>query len=505
MKTLTHKIKTYLFTAAALAACILSSCNAKEEESDTDNYLAAESVAISSFSLSPDLRVMENLDSVFFSIDLEHGVVFNADSLPKGTNITKLIPKITYPASVTSAVIEMKGGTHRPDGTVNYNSTPNDTIDFTGEVTLTLSTAKNALSKTYILKVNVHKEDPDTVFWENFRESKLPSRSADPVAQKTIAYGNGTLSLIQEADGTFTKAVSSDIFSGMWQKTAVSFGFAPRLETLYSTVSGTLYILSDNGELFSSNNGEAWNRCTEGWIDIIGQYGEALLGVRNAGGELMQTSWPEDAVAEIALPQGFPVSGHSSPVTFTNRWTPDPTILIFGGKSAEGKISTGSWAYDGSNWANLAEKSLPGLDGLSVINYYSFLNNASNGLLKEFEVLLAIGGRYGDGSVNNTIYVSYDHGINWSKALDYMQLPEGITAGYMADALALTTRMESDLSDRWSPVKGSPRRVNFKIEGDYIIWDCPYIFIFGGYGNDGKLTESIRTGVLRRLTFVPLF
>lgn len=483
-----------------LAAIVLPACNAKDDDETTDSYLAAESVAVTAFSLSPDLRVMRNLDSVFFSIDLEHGVIFNADSLPKGTDITKLMPKIKYPSSVKSAVIEMKGGTHREDGTVNYMLHPNDTIDFTGEVTLTLATANDALSKTYRLKVNVHLEEPDTLFWEQTAESPLPSRLPEPRAQKTVKYGNGVVSLIEENDYSLTLAFSDDIFAGTWRKREVTIPHTPQIEWFTAMPDGGLYVLGLYGQLLYSADGNDWQELTRPWDAIIGPYGDVLLGTKtDESGKSVTCCWPEGKVAQAPLPEGFPFSGFSAPAQYSTRWASEPTIVIFGGESYAS--TSGSWAFDGSSWTDIAEKRLPKLSGLSVMPYYSYLKNASNSQLREFDVLLAFGGAYPDGSLNEKVYISYDHGINWMPALEYMQLPEGITAGRNVDAVAINARMDSDLTANWR-VK---RRVNFEIDGDYVVWECPYIFLFGGYGSDNMLNSKIRSGVLRRLTFTPLF
>lgn len=493
----------------AFAISILAgACNAKEEETTSDDYLAAESVAITGFSLQADLRVMKNLDSVFFSIDLEHGVVFNADSLPKGTNVTKLIPKITYPSSVKSAVIEMKGGTHREDGTVNYYSNASDTIDFTADVTLTLATADKKLEKTYVLKVNVHQQDPDTVYWNSTGSMDLPSRLPNPVAQKSVEFNGGVLSIIQESDGTYTLATCADIFEGSWIKKEIgrssgNFVADPKLSSLQSSPSGTLYIVTETGQLYSSSDGLGWQPLATNWAETIGFYGDTLLGYTTASGNLRMVTWPEDAIPAIDLPSDFPLNGFTSPIEFTNRWTPDPTIVIFGGYPLNPNGKSPAWAFDGSQWVNIAENALPALTGMSVVSYYSFLKSASSSLLKEFEVYLAFGGKDALGNINNTVYVSYDHGINWQKAQEYMQFPEDIEAGFMVNALSLGNTMSSTLSSRWSvPAK---RRIPFDIEGDVVSWECPYIFLFGGYDNAGSLCPQIRSGVLKRLTFVPLF
>lgn len=496
-------LRRLLILSTLVGFVVLSSCNAKEEDVIGDSNITTESVAITDFSLTADLRVMKNLDSVFFSIDLEHGVVFNADSLPKGTNVTKLIPKIKYPSSVKTATIEMTGGTHRT-GTVNYHSNSSDTIDFTGKVTLTLATANDAISKTYTLKVNVHKEDPDTIYWDKLAVNTLPSRLENPLAQKTVAYGKGTLALIEENDGTYTLSTADDIFAGSFIKEEVTPGFTPAIETLTASTEGDLYLLGDDGRLMTSTDGKSWAQATSGWQNIIGFYGDTLLGISGDGTSTVMKSYPEGAFPEMALPADFPLTGFTSPIEFTNRWTPDPTIIIFGGYPFPTNGRSASWAFDGTEWVNIAENSMPALSGLSVMSYYSYLNSAVNGILKEFEVYLAFGGRDADGNNNETIYVSYDHGINWQRAQSYMQLPKEVTAGYMVDALSIDTLLESNLSNQWKSV-ATKRRLPFEVEGEIIKWNCPYIFLFGGYDAKGILNPRIRSGVLQRLTFQPLF
>ena len=483
---------------------ISGACNKKDDEPTVDDYVASESVAVTAFYLSPDIRVMKNLDSVFFSIDLEHGVIFNADSLPKGTPVNKLIPKITYPSSVNSAVITMTGGSHR-EGTVNYFTNPGDTIDFTGDVTLTLATKDRSIEKTYKLKVNVHKEDPDTFYWSSTASMELPSRLPNPKEQKTVRQGDQLYSMIAENDGSFTVSTTSDVFSGTWQKEWIKDlekEWIPRVSTFTVGPDGTMYVLTGDAlELYGPND-TAWSQAGEGWTNIIGWYGNVLLGVSETNGGIYLKSYPENAFSEMKLPDGFPTQGFSAPVTFNNRWGADPTIVIFGGNTAGS--SSPSWAFDGNEWVDISETPLPYLEGLAVVDYYSFLKSSSNGLLKEFGCYLAYGGKDRDGNLNNTVYITYDNGINWQPAQKYMQLPAGLQIGYMADAFSIGSSRQSNLSNRWK-VAPQGRKIPFNIDGDIIQWDCPYIFVFGGYNPSMHLIPQIRSGVLQRLTFVPLF
>lgn len=502
---MTHKTLTAVLNRLAVLLVIALSvattaCNSKEEDSPLTEDLTTASVAVTAFSLSPDIRVMKNLDSVFFSIDLEHGVIFNADSLPKGTNVTKLIPKISYPSSVKSATIEMTGGTHR-EGTVNYYTSSNDTIDFTGNVSLTLATANDKITKTYTLKVNVHQQDPDTIYWDRVYTSDFPKGKKEPIAQKSVMAGNGRVYTLIMEDFSYSVASTSDIFSGEWEVKEVEGRRVLDIES-FTAGNGNLYVTDSNDNLLISDDGASWSPVpvSAPWHRVIGMYGDVLIGVGSDG---KMACYPEGALPSVSLPEGFPTEGESSTIQYSNRWSAQPTIVVFGGYRADGSISQSSWAFDGSQWTDIADKPLPPLADLSVVKYYSYLNSATNGILKEFDVYLAFGGCDSDSNVNNTVYITYDQGITWQRAPQYMQLPEGVKAGYGVTALSPSVEMTGNLSDRWKTAS-APRKLPFIIDGDLIKWECPYIFLIGGM-DDGKFIDKIRCGVLQRLTFVPLF
>ena len=75
---------------AALAAVLLfARCNSDMEYHSEST---SASVAVYSFGFQADDSVLANLDTVFFSIDLDRALIFNGDSLPYGTHVDKLVP-----------------------------------------------------------------------------------------------------------------------------------------------------------------------------------------------------------------------------------------------------------------------------------------------------------------------------------------------------------------------------------------------------------------------------
>ena len=149
-----------LTAVAALGTSSLTSCNEKTR----DTFLNPENLAVTSFSLKADSD-NPGLDSVYFSIDLKNGIIFNADSLRKGTAINKVVPSISFSNTPSEATIIMSGGTTR-EGEVDYKKNPTDSIDFTGDVLLRVAASEGEISMTYRIKVNVHKIETDSLFWD---------------------------------------------------------------------------------------------------------------------------------------------------------------------------------------------------------------------------------------------------------------------------------------------------------------------------------------------------
>lgn len=489
-----------------LAAVAMSSCNSKE--SDEPSYEPAESVAVKNFSIAPNARVMADLDSVYFSIDLARGIIFNADSLPKGTAIDKLVPVITYPSTVKKAIIKMEGGTTR-EGTVDYTESPTDSIDFTGRVTLTLSTADNLLSHTYQIKVNVHTMVADSLMWDKVAVSQLPSRLSAPREQRTVSYGDKVYTMLRESDNSLTLATCDNPADNNWSRQTLNLPFTPALRSLTAS-DDALYILSDSGLLYRSADGANWTSTSTVWHNIIGGFGNTVTGIYTDGnGEYMHDIYPrpQGFTPTVTDPE-FPVDGISDFYTFSSKWSTDPIGFFVGGSRA-GVLSGATWSFDGSNWACTSNTPLPALESPLLIPYFNYRKTATSWLQTEYSVLLCLGGRLPDGSINPDIYISYDNGVNWQKASSLLQLPEYIAPVVNADAVIRTTPMSASLDAYWKDLDTkTPRdvkRIQYFVDGSDVDWDCPYIYMFGGHPADGNLQDEILRAVLARLTFSPLF
>lgn len=447
------------------------------------------------------------LDSVFFSIDLNRGVIFNADSLPMGTRLDKLIPVITYTSSASEVKLKYFNGVK--DVETDYKESPNDTVNFSGYVTLSIKAEDKEVTKDYKIKVNVHKVNPDSLMWDRLAVTSVPSRLENPVQQKTVRYWGSTYSLIAENDGTHTLAVAIDLIAGEWSKYPVAFDFDPDVRTFCGSPSG-LGILDTSGVLYTSDDGLQWENTGLVWTNIIGCYNTAILGLRSEGGRMIHTSWPASAgFAEMPAAGDFPVEGYSDFVQFSNKWTTLPIGFLTGGCLADGSLTEKTWGFDGDRWEVLSHDMMPAVKGASVVPYFVYRKTSSSLVQTEFSVWMLIGGELADGKANRRVFVSYDNGVNWYAASEGMQLPSHFPGLRQLDALMVEWPKKASLEDNWSRAgtgnKVPMARVKYEVDDYEVYWDCPYIYVFGGITDTGAFNSLVWRGVLNRLTFIPQF
>lgn len=477
----------------------LTSCN---EDTTSESYLTPTNLAVTNFTINTESGSQE-LDTTFFTIDLDRKVIFNADSLKKGTDVSKLVATISFSSVLSEATIIMSGGSER-EGEINYQENPKDSIDFTGDVKLVIKALDNTISATYDIKVNVHKLDPDVLFWDETALNTLPTQAAAPVQQKTVQVGETAYSLIEETAGSYALRSSDDIDAWQWTDTNVTFSFTPDIESLAAS-DDKLWILDTAGKLYSLQPGDTnWTSTGETWTSIIGGYIDTVVGLKADNSDTIFAQYPDAGINSCRIPSEFPVSNRSNFVTLTNLWTSSPVAFFCGGRTAAGNVSAATWAFDGTEWIQLGQGGIPALEGASLIQYYNYRKSASGNEMIEYKVWMLLGGRMANGYFNRTVYVSYDNGVNWTTGDESLQLPLVIPAMVNCDNVVIDTKKSANLSDLWTKKNNAPRRVKYQLDGDIISWDCPYIYLFGGYAPDGTLYNTVWRGVLNRLTFTPV-
>lgn len=461
---------------------------------DQDTYYYTETqytnCALSSFSLSADSKILSGLDSVFFSIDLITAEIFNADSLPPHTDVTRLVPKVSASAARTIE-FTFKSRFSNADTTVNYTEHPNDSINFSSPVRLTVTAYNGGTKRDYTVRVNVHNVPADTLVWDI--DSRLSFPSA-PSAQRSVTCSDDHIITLLRYDAnnswTILSSAGSPFESAPVAKT-VTMPADADINTFAATPDGNLFIATSAGALYSSADlGDSWTDTGATMHCIYGSYGSTLIGARLEPDGWKQASWPAEASDGNLLPPGCPVSDFSRLVTYTSKWTTSPMTIMVGGRDRDGNITGDSWGYDGNSWHKISTSPVsPAHAGMTIFPYYT---TRTSGVWRPTEqsVLLAMGGTYIDAEsgatvTDNTVYVSRNFGISWTKADTYMQMPETYPGFHSAQAFVI----DRTLSRAIRPITE---------------WECPYIYLYGGIDANGVLLPYITCGVINRFTFKPI-
>lgn len=517
-----------LFAKTAVAAIAIgmatSACNEDSSTFSYDDlditYDTNSNTAITSFNIKANKKILVGLDSVFFTIDLNKYSIFNADSLPKGTDVSKLLVDIGNSGS-SKIVIKYTDFKTQEKKEIEYSSTNyTDSINFLDDVTITVTSLNELKSKTYDVKVNVHNTETDSLCWGSMQYSALPANGT-PVSQGTVMLNDKLYCFTADAQGNVSLATTATPDNtDSWTLQQLTLPFKPALESIDAT-SNTIYMLADDGTLYSSTDAATWQSAGQKWESTLGAINNTLIGIKQEDGKLVFACYPDkDGFNAAEVPADFPVTGVSSMYVFKNKWSTEPQGIITGGRCADGTLSPSTWGFDGKNWAkfgNLPENTA--LENVTIFPYFTFKTDNTNWTTTEYSTLFALGGSTSDGTIQRKVFISRDNGINWLLADNLLQLPKEMPslAGAQAHVIAkeLYVKSRSTAYSNWNSI-ALPHMPAWYMTADnadmslsravapITKWDCPYIYMFGGYQQDGQLSNSIWRGVINRLTFKPL-
>ncbi len=501
--------KLILPSVLALAISALPSCN---ESSSEYEYTYSSSVLVSAFSLTQDDDVLDSLQNVYFSIDLESAQIFNADSLPYGTNTSRLIPSITYESTASAVQLEFprEGMT---DSIVNYLTSSTDSIDFSlGPVKLKITSQSGTVERTYEIRVNVHQTKPDTLAWNTIESAPLPTDFTKIDAQRS-AMLQGQYYCLSKSNGKYCLAQTSTPDDPKWTTREIALPFDADVNTLRQS-DNSLYMLSTDGTLYVSTNCQEWTATEAVWSYIYGAYGDQILGCSQQGGVWTICSYPD--MQQWTMPAGFPVSGSSVPNVYDLQMGLKPQLVMVGGRDADGNLLRTSWAFDGESWADISRAALPeAVEQMAVLDYDLFSVSSSTWAPVQYPALVGIGGLCEDG-IHRTVVYSKDWGMTWAEAPDLMQLSDEVPVYYGSSAFVYSTTMHlSRNSQGWSEMAVKklyphctmllPNARQSRVTEAITQWECPAIYLMGGYEADGTCADEIWRGVILRYTFDPVY
>lgn len=498
---MTHRTPLYLLLTIVVSLSSLmsfTSCNKDKDDDDAYSFsTSTQTTLITGFGLQDDSEVLTSLDSVHFTVDYDKGLIYNADSLPVGTNITGLKVTVDFLNTVSSAVFNITGATSQADTTIEYTSSMSTKLDFTGKTVLTVTSSDKSQVKDYEIKVLVHKVNPDLLVWPQEWRRDLPGYDANVTGHKAVKQGD--LYRILTYNGTVCNLLTaSSPNQGTWEKQTLDLPFAPQVSSFTAT-DDALFVLAQDGTLYTSPDGVAWSTCGVMWHSVLGAYDGRLLGIVAGTDGYYHDEYPHsDGFNASLVEEGFPVS-HSSSMIFTdNTWTVSQQAMLVGGYDSKGNMLSDVWGFDGMKWGkinNSHSHSLPALADATLFSYYTYKTLPGVRRYGRQQTWFVMGGRKADGTLNGKIYLSNTQGIVWAEADSTITQPSNMPNFYGAQAFVNFETLTA------SGASYLPRRVQSLITS----WECPFIYLMGGYNDQGALLPSTWRGVYNRMTNYPVY
>ena len=253
-----------------------------------------------------------------------------------------------------------------------------------------------------------------------------------------------------------------------------------------------------------------WTACNEKWHHIYGGYGDKLVGVKEIDGKYYHVTYPSSTTTLVD--NECPISGTSPFISYNNEWETTPQAFVMGGRRSDGKVIGDMWGYDGNSWAKISQNGIYPREAVTLLAYYTFETDTDNWSVTKLPTLIAFGGFDQEGYAGKNVYISIDMGLNWKLADDLLQFPDYIPAMGNAQALVFNRTIEARSSSNWIEYPSKVLPSYWEISTPALSrasqaptqWDAPYIYLFGGYDNNGTLYNSIWRGIINRLSFKPI-
>lgn len=235
---------------------MLASCLGENSEYVEDDNTAITAFQVNTVKQYIHTKASDGSDSVYtktltctkykFYIDQLKGEVYNPDSLPAGVDASKVMCTISCASSGTLVLKSMTS-----DSIDFYNSS--DSTDFTQPRVFYVYNQTGQYNRKYTVRVNVHREKPDSMQWHELTASQALRQMTDA---KVVACGGRIY--VFGTDGQTTFAVST-ADGATWKAAEFDFNHTLAADAYKGVVAkdGYLYI-ADRGNIMRSADGDTW-------------------------------------------------------------------------------------------------------------------------------------------------------------------------------------------------------------------------------------------------------
>ena len=368
--------------------------------------------------------------------------ICNADSLPAGTSLKKVVTSISSKNSSVVTLLRLKTDNTAPD-TLDYYSS-SDSIDFTQPREYRVLSTDGTYYRRYLVTLNVHKEQPDSFAWHK-QSMATAVQGKSYLASRTYTTGNNCI-YVAATNGTATEFLSKDINDDSKAWTLVSGQtFGAEAYKSIAALNGYLY-LYDNGTVYRSQDAANWETVATGISgirQIVGASDAKIYALASEGikSSTDGTAWNDEAIDDEADKENLPEENIS---VFCEQLKTNKSanrIIIMGTTLGEesvtrvwSKIEDPTEETDPYKWTiyNGEDRyALPYMAGMTAMKYDG--------------ALFAIGGAGNDATSVKPyakVYRSADHGLTWQTGTLFT-LPAGMTSSLTPAAVNMVADKEN--------------------------------------------------------------
>lgn len=363
--------------------------------------------------------VKMTIDQLAYARDKEGNLtkchpIFNTDSLPAGTDISRVLTSVSSKNSGVVTLLRLKKNSTDKD-TLDYYSS-SDSIDFTTPREFRVFSTDGTYYRRYLVTLNVHKEQPDSFAWHRQQFSDvLAGRTI--TAARTYAMGDMVYTALTDGTATYLLGKNATSDNAAWDVKESNLNmFSADAYKNIAVLNGWMYLLS-RGTLFRSQDAANWQQVQTGLDNLkqlVGAAGSKLYALTE--GCIMSsadgTQWTAEALGSDETAANLPQENVSL-LAMPLKSNSNISRLILMGSASGSTGTTTVWgkiedpddsSYKWTQYNGEADGMLPDMAGLQVMKYDG--------------KLYAIGGAGQNGSTVEAygkLYCSSDQGLTWQK------------------------------------------------------------------------------------------
>ena len=347
-----------------------------------------------------------------FAIDQNQGLIYNVDSLPVGTDVSKVVAEIkadgyVFIVAETDSIWE-----------------EGDSLDFRKPIQFKVMSMQGSYGRTYTAKINVHQQDPKEMRW-----TRVESNFNANIRNQKAVYFNQQILVFADQDEQVAVTMTDQNDGAEW--TNLQPIDIP-VKADYSSIivwGEYLYILAGN-DLYCSSNGINWvptesKQKISQLVAAIDEKEVTKLIATTVDNLYAETSDGTVWTTYSTLPADFAKGTYSYasyPLTTNNKLH---RIVLMGENNVENDSANIVWSQLATEheWTPLTmegnKHECPNMENAGMIYYnnllYSFGGPGKNGSsVKAFEYF----------------YASNDNGIGWEKVTKDVMFPEEFATLY---------------------------------------------------------------------------